>query len=178
MAERAKARAQQRDRNPSPEVLAHDKFRVDDEAKLFEEFAIFKERRIQEEEDERIKMRAAVMQAVEEARRKKEEEAQRQVEQNAVSLYKAQNQESERRIAEKKENFRNELSRIGLEPGQVRLIIENANLSFGEADNNLTVPHVRPGLVSQESSASNVTSKTSPVASSSPGVKRRWTPPW
>lgn len=178
MAERAKERAQQRDRNPSPEAPARDKSWADDDAKLVQEFATFKERCFREEEDERIKKRAAVMQAEEEARRLIEEEAQRHLEQNAVNTYKKQNQESEKRIAERKESFRNELSRIGLEPDQVRLIIENANLSFGEGDNDLTVPSVRPGLGSQEPSAPNAASKTSSVTASSHGAKRRWRPSW
>ena len=178
MAERAKERAQNRDRNMSPRALVREKYRADDEATLYQEFTSFKERRFREEEDERIKKRAAVMQAEQEARIKKEEEAQRELERNAVNTYKKQNQEIERRTVERKRNFQNELSRIGLEPEQIRLIIEQSNLSFGEADNDLMIPNVRPGLASQELPTSNFTSKAASVTTSSRESKWRWRPSW
>ncbi len=117
---------------------------------MLEEFLTFKESLFREEEEKRIRERARIIQAEEDARRRKEEDAQREVERKAVEEYKKVQQEQETHSAEKRENFRKELERLGLESSHIQLVLESSNLDFQAASGTALVPEVRPSSFPRE----------------------------
>lgn len=139
-AEEVKEMAQYRTRNPR----ARDMVWSDDDPQMLEEFVTFKERLFREEEEKIIRERARIIQAEDDARRRKEEEAQREVERKAVEVYQNNQREQEIRSAEKRDNFRKELERLGLESAQIQAVMDNTNLDFQAASGTVSVPEVRP----------------------------------
>ena len=87
----------------------------DDEPEMLEEFLTFKERLVLEEEEKRIRERANIIRAEDNARKQREEDAQREVERRAVEEYKKTQRDQEARAFEKRDHFRKELERLGLE---------------------------------------------------------------
>ena len=116
----------------------------DDEPEMLEEFLTFKERLFFEEEEKRIRDRAQIIQAEDDARKQKEDDAQREVERKAVEEYKKTQRDQEIRSAEKRDNFRKELERLGLESAQVQLVMDSSNLDFQAASGTAIVPEVQP----------------------------------
>lgn len=128
----------------------------DDEPEMLEDFLSFKERIYHDAEDERIKSRAKAIQAEDDARRRKEEDAQREVERKAVEEYKKIQQEQEKRAAGKRDKFRKELERLGIESTQIQKVMESSNLDFQAASGTAFAPEVRPSLSRRESSIERV----------------------
>ena len=124
----------------------------DDEPEMLEDFLLFKEKIHRDAEEEKIKARARTIQAEDDARRRKEEDAQREVERKAVEVYKKNQQEEETRVAEKRENFRKELERLGLESTHIKLVMESSHLDFQAATGTALAPEVRPNFPRRESS--------------------------
>lgn len=143
----------------------------DDEPEMLEDFLSFKERTYRDIEEERIKARARIIQAEDDARRRKEEDAQREVERKAVEEYKKNQQEQEKRAAEKRENFRKELERLGFESTQVQVVMESSNLDFQAASGTDCVPEVRPTLSRRVSSGKLVEVAEEDI---SPFAARSW----
>lgn len=144
----------------------------DDEPEMLEEFLTFKERLFREEEEQKIRERAKIIQAEDDAKKQQEEDAKREVERKAVEEYKKQAQEQETRSAEKRNNFRSELERVGLESEQIQLIMESTNLDFQAASGTPIVPEVRPVFSSGELSDEL---ETTPTATSG---RSRLNLPW
>lgn len=117
---------------------------------MLEEFVTFKERLFREEEEQRIRDRAKIIQAEDDARKRQEEDAQREIERKAIEEYKKQEQEQETRSAEKRNNFRNELERLGLESAQIQVVMESTNLDFQAVSGTAFVPEVRPSFAPGE----------------------------
>ena len=138
---------------------------LDEEPDMLEEFLTFKERLILEEEEKRIRERADKMRAEDNARKQKEEDAQREVERKAVEEYKKTQREQEARSAEKRDNFRKELERLGLEPAQIHLVMDSSNLDFQAETGIALVPEVRPSASSKEISGEQETT---------PSVRSGW----
>lgn len=128
----------------------------DDEPEMLEDFILFKEKNYRDAEEERIKARARTIQAEDEARRRKEEDAQREVERKAVEEYKKNQQEEEKRVAGKRDNFRKELERLGLESTHIQVVMESSNLDFQAASGTALAPEVRPSPSRRESSIEQV----------------------
>lgn len=166
--EQAKEMAQDRPRNSKARGAPWS----DDEPEMLEEFLTFKERLFREEEEKRIRERAIIIQAEDDAKKRREEDAQREVERKAVEEYKNKQQEQEARSAEKKENFRNELERLGLESAQIQVVMESSNLDFQAASGTATVPEVRPSFSPGELSGEL---ETTPSATSG---RSRLSLPW
>ena len=124
----------------------------DDEPEMLEDFLSFKEKTHRDAEEERIKARARTIQAEDDARRRKEEDAQREVERKAVEEYKKNQQEEEKRIAGKRDKFRRELERLGLESTHIQVVMESSNLDFQAVSGTALAPEVRPSLSRRESS--------------------------
>ena len=115
-----------------------------------DQFVIFKDKIDREKDEQRIRQRARIIQAEDDARKRHEEDAQRDIERRAVDEYKKQRQEQETRSAENRETFRNELERLGLETAQIQSLMESANLNFEAAGNTTIVPEVQPSLAPEE----------------------------
>ena len=122
----------------------------DEEPEMLEEFLTFKERSILEEEEKRIKERADMVRAEDNARKQREEDAQREVERKAVEEYKRTQRDEEARSLEKRDNFRKELERLGLESAQIQLVMDSSNLDFQAASGMALVPEVRPSASLRE----------------------------
>ena len=129
----------------------------DDEPEMLEEFLTFKERLVLEEEEKRIRERADMIRAEDNARKQREEDAQRQVERKAVEEYKKTQRDQEARSVEKRDNFRKELERLGLESGQIQLVMDSSNLDFQAASGMALVPEVRPSASLREISGEQET---------------------
>ena len=119
---------------------------------MLEDFLSFKEKTHRDAEEARIKARARTIQAEDDARRRKEEDAQREVERKAVEEYKKNQQEEEKRVAGKRDKFRKELERLGLESTHIQVVMESSNLDFQAASGTGLAPEVRPGLSRRASS--------------------------
>lgn len=91
-----------------------------------------------------------MIQAEDDAKKRQEEDAQREVGRKAIEEYKKQEQEHETRSAETRNNFRDELERLGLESAQIKLIMESSNLGFQAASGTAFVPEVRPSIAPGE----------------------------
>ena len=128
----------------------------DDEPEMLEDFLVFKEKIYHDAEEEKIKARARTIQAEDDARRRKEEDAKREVEREAVEEYKKNQQEEEKRAAGKRDKFRKELERLGLESTQIHVVMESSNLDFQAASGTALSPEVRPSLSRRESSIERV----------------------
>ena len=72
---------------------------------MLEEFLTFKEKLFREEEEQRIRERAKIVQAKEDAKKRREEEAKRGVERKDVEEYKIEQREQGKLSAEKRDNF-------------------------------------------------------------------------
>ena len=116
----------------------------DDEPQMLEDFLLYKEKMYHDAEETRIKARARIIQAEDDARRQKEEDAQREVERKAVEEYKKSQQEQEKRAAGKRDNFRRELERLGLESTQIQGVMGSSTLGFEAASGTDLVSEVRP----------------------------------
>ena len=188
MESQARQRAQNRYDDYPRRGRVRDTYRIDDgpeEEEMLRGFVAYQERRIQEEEDHRAMARAALLQAEEEKKKKTEEEARREIEQRAIDAYKREQEDLVARTTEKKETFRNELSKLGLPQGQIELIINNPNLSFGDDHTDAATPTVRPVVPRIHSSGSTAmqskaesTEDTNGRASTSTtsGRSRGWLP--
>ena len=124
----------------------------DDEPEMLEDFLSFKEKIHRDAEEKRIKARARIIRAEDDARRRKEEDAQREVERKAVEEYKKNQEEEEKRIAGKRDKFRKELERLGLESTHIQVVMESSNLDFEAASGTALAPEVRSDLSRRESS--------------------------
>lgn len=160
--------AQIRPSNPR----ARDDSLSDDEREMLEEFVTFKERLIREEEEQRTRERAKIIQAEENARKQQAEDAQREVERKAIEGYKEKQREQEVRSAEKRESFRKELERLGLEPAQLQVVMDSSNLDFQATSDTAIVPEVRPVF-----SPGDLSSELEQPPSTTSG-KSRLTLPW
>ena len=145
--------AQHRIRNARP----HDMPWSDDEPEMLEEFLTYKERLILEEEEKRIRERADILRAEDNARKQREEDAQREVERKAVEEYKKTQRDQEARSLEKRDHFRKELERLGLESAQIQLVMDSSNLDFQAASGIALVPEVRPSASLREISGEQET---------------------
>lgn len=144
METRARQRAQNRHPDYPPSGPADDMYWVDDEPEVLQEFVVYQERRMREEEDRKAMARAALLQAEQEKKTKIEEEARREIEREAVDAYKRNQIDMQTRTQERKETFRNELSRLRLQPSQINLIVDDSNLNFGDNGTDATAPTIRP----------------------------------
>ena len=122
----------------------------DDEPEMLEEFLTFKGRLVLEEEEKRIRERANIIRAEDNARKQREEDAQREVERRAVEEYKKTQRDQEVRAVEKRDNFRKELERLGLESPQIQLVMDSSNLDFQAASGMALIPEVRPSASLRE----------------------------
>ena len=141
----------------------------DDEPEMLEDFLSFKEKIHRDAEEEKIKARARIIQAEDDALRRKEEDAQREVERKAVEEYKKNQQEEEKRVSGKREKFRKELERLGLESTHIQVVMESSNLDFQATSGTALAPEVRPSFSRRESSIELVTKveqKDIPLAAS------------
>ena len=146
--EKAKEMAQNRPRTSR----ARDTPFSDDEPEMLEDFLSFKEKIHRDAEEEKIKARARTIQAEDDARRRKEEDAQRELERKAVEDYKKNQEEEEKRIAEKRDKFRKELERLGLESEHIQVVMESSNLDFQASSGTALAPAARPDLSRRDSS--------------------------
>ena len=154
METRARQRAQDRHPDYPLRGSADDMYRVDDEPEVLQEFVVYQERRMREDEDRRAMARAALLQAEQENKTKIEEEARREIEREVVNAYKRNQKDLQTRTQERKENFRNELSRLGLQPSQINLIVDDSNLNFGDNGTDAaapTIPPIAPRILSSGS---------------------------
>ena len=137
--------------NSSSRTNPHDIWN-DDESELLQDYVAYQERRMQEIEDKRAMARAVLLQAEQEKReaelkaeeekraaelkaqqeekRRVEEASRREVEQKAVEAYIKEQNDMQARIAERKETFRSELSRLDLPIDQIERIMKESNLDF------------------------------------------------
>lgn len=122
----------------------------DEEPEILEEFLTFKERLFREEEEQRIRERAIIIQADDDARKRQEEDARREVERKAVEEYKRKQREQETRSAEKRNNFRDELERLDLESAQIEVVMESSNLDFQATSGTAIIPEIRPSFSPKE----------------------------
>lgn len=155
--------AQYRSRN----LEAHDTPWSDDEPEMLEEFLTFKEKAFREEEEKLIRERARVIQVEDDARKRKEEDTQREVERKGVEEYKKSQEEQEARSAEKRDNFRKELERLGLDSAHIQMVMESSNLDFQAASATAFVPEVRPSSSSRE-----ISGEQEPTPSATSGLSR------
>ena len=144
MESRARQRAQDRHHDYPLRGSADNVNWVDDEPEVLQEFVVYQERRMREEEDKKATARAALLRADQENKTKIEEEARREIEREAVEAYKRNQNDLQTRTQQRKENFRNELSRLGLQPSQINLIVDDSNLNFGDNGTDATAPTIRP----------------------------------
>ena len=151
--EKVKEMAQYRIRNSR----AHDMPWSDDEPEMLEEFLIFKERLILEEDEKKIRERVDIVRAEDNARKQREEDAQREVERKAVEEYKKTRRDQEARSVEKRDNFRKEMERLGFESAQIQLLMDSSNLDFQAASDMALVPEVRPSASLREISGEQET---------------------
>ena len=144
METRARQRAQDRHPDYPLKGSADEMYWVDDEPEVLQEFVVYQERRMREEDDRKAMARAALLQAEQDNKTKIEEEARREIEREAVDAYKRKQDELQSRTQERKENFRNELSRLGLQPSQINLIVDDSNLNFGDSGTDAVAPTILP----------------------------------
>lgn len=123
-------RVQRSHHNPQSPIRTRNGQWIEDEPEQFQEYFSFKEQRVREKERQYIKERAALMKVEEEERKRQEDETRREVERRAVEMYKREQEEIQSQAAEKRENFRRELLKLGLGHEHIQLLLENSNLDF------------------------------------------------
>ncbi|KAL8995989.1 MAG: hypothetical protein Q9169_004405 [Polycauliona sp. 2 TL-2023] len=138
MLEEAKERA----RDPAYSTRPRDRsLNVPDaEPDMLREFVDFQERRIQEEEELRLKERAARLLVEQEQSNKKAEDERQDLEKTILDKYKKDQADLEARTAEQKEGLRKELETAGLGPEQIDVVLASSNLVYGGTHGRLNQP--------------------------------------
>lgn len=138
-------------------------------AKKFEDY---QEQCLREKENRKTWERAKILQIEDEMKREKEEQIRREIERKAIEQYKKEQEAHNRRAAEKRENFKNELARLGITPEQIETIVESSNLDFQVINNSTIVPDVSPS--SPLGQLSSMTQETSSVTSRKSRLRLPW----
>lgn len=163
MAEQAKKRALDRERDPRGRKRTEDEDWIEGDPEILQEFVDYQERRIREEEDKRTAELAARVAAENEEKRKQAEAERRALEKEILERHEKEQAEKYARNIKMKESLRDELERAGLTltPEQIDTIVESSSLSYVPAkDHQYSPPAVLRMSSSRDASNESVSTRS------------------
>ncbi len=155
-AEQARRQALDRERDPQRRTTAKDEDWIEGEPEIWQEFADFQERRMREENDQRLDERAALLLVQRKEQKRKAEVERRVLEMQVRDRHKREQDENQARTATLKAGLRDQLTGAGLGPDQIDSILESSIPGYTEMAYESFMPIIRPATASGKASNASV----------------------